>query len=192
METARELTQQMKDEFVGAAHGDCERVKAMLEKHPELADVTASWGETPIQAAAQMARTDIAGLLLDAGAPLDICTASALGMADRVRAFIEEDPSQINATGAHDFPLMHFPVVGGHKAVAELLAECGADVSAGEGLSTPLHAAAATGNVEMAAWLVSRGAKVSSENYEGKTPLQVAIESGSAEVVELLRRYDGA
>jgi ankyrin repeat protein len=51
-----------------------------------------------------------------------------------------------------------------------------------------LHAAAYFGRLEMAEWLLERGADTTATDYEGKTPLQVAEENGHAEVAELLRR----
>ena len=45
--------QQLVDELVGNAHGNIERVQQILGAHPELVNAAASWGETPIQAAAQ-------------------------------------------------------------------------------------------------------------------------------------------
>jgi ankyrin repeat protein len=189
--TQHELTQQMKDEFVGVAHGDYARVKEMLEEHPDLVSAVASWGETAIQAAAQMANRYIAELLLSAGAPLDICTAAALGMSDRVEAMLEEDPSQVNATGAHGIPLMHFPVVGGHKEIAEMLIARGADVNTGDGLNTALHGATHMNSVDMTNWLISHHANINAHDYEGKTPLSIATANGYAELAELLRQHGG-
>lgn len=189
--TQQELTQQMKDEFVGVAHGDYARVKELLEQYPDLVAAVASWGETAIEAAAQMANRDIAELLLSAGAPLDICTAAALGMSDRVEAILDEDPSQINATGAHGIPLMHFPVVGGHKEIAEMLIARGADVNAGGGLNTALHGAAQMNSVDIANWLIAYNANVNAQNYEGKTPLSIATANGHSKLAELLRQHGG-
>jgi len=189
--TQQELTQQMKDEFVGVAHGDYARVKELLEQYPDLVTAVASWGETAIEAAAQMANRDIAELLLSAGAPLDICTAAALGMSDRVEAILDEDPSQINATGAHGIPLMHFPVVGGHKEIADMLIARGADVNAGDGLNTALHGAAQMDTVIMADWLIAHNVSINAQNYEGKTPLSIATANGHSEVAELLRQHGG-
>lgn len=185
------LTQEMKDEFVGVAHGDLRRVKEMLEQHPLLVNVTASWGETPIEAAAQMANRGIAELLLGAGAPLDICTAAALGMVDHVEAILREDPSQIKATGAHGIPLMHFPVVGGYRELAEMLVTRGADVNAGNESNTALHGAAHCNATDMVDWLISQKADVNAHDYEGKTPLAVATASGNEEVAVLLRQHGG-
>lgn len=190
MNATEEITQQMKDEFVGSAHGDVKRVREMLEQNPGLATSVASWGETAIEAAAQMANREIADLLLAAGAPLDICTAAVFGMADRVEAILEEDPDQINATGAHGIPLIYYPVVGNHQELAEMLLKRGADINAGEGMNTALHGAVMFKRLEMAKWLISHQVNVSAKDYEGRTPAELAVSGGNQEMAELLRQGD--
>src|SRR5215217_5815068 len=105
------LSQDTVDEFVGVSHGNVARVKELLEKHPELVNVSASWVETPVEAAAQMANREIMELLLEHGAPVDICTAIALGRDDRVREMLREDPSLKDTKGAHGIPIMYYPVI---------------------------------------------------------------------------------
>ena len=168
------LSQDVIDEFVGVAHGDFVRVRALLAEHPALINARASWNETAIEAAAQVGRRDIAEFLLVHGAPLDICTAAMLGMADRVNTFMQTDPALINAQGAHGIPLLYFPVIGGHPALAETLLEHGANINAGEGGNPPIHGAVMFRQIDMLKWLLDHGANVNALNYESKTPLAVA------------------
>src|SRR5688500_11815561 len=107
------LSQEMIDQFVGAAHSDLDRVKELLAEEPELLNANATWTETAIGAAAHTARRDIAEFLLAAGAPLDICTAAMLGLHQKVEDMICEDTSLSEATGAHGFPLMFYPAITG-------------------------------------------------------------------------------
>jgi len=76
--------------FVGNAHGDLEAVRAALVAEPRLANAAWDWGggdwETALGAAAHMGRRDIAELLLEHGARLDIFAAAMLGDVDVVRA----------------------------------------------------------------------------------------------------------
>jgi ankyrin repeat protein len=191
MTTTQQPTQKTIDEFVGSAHGDFARVRDLLAQYPDLINTNASWVETPIEAAAQMGREDIMTLLLDHGAPLEICTAAALGQADTVAAMLAADPDLAHATGAHDIPVLYFPVIGGHQVIAEQLLAAGANVNAGAGGTTPLHGAALFGRPALAAWLLDHGADPNPPNYENKTPLQVAVARGQHEVAAVLRARGG-
>ncbi len=41
----------------------------------------------------------------------------------------------------------------------------------------------------MVAWLLDHGAGVNTLDYEGKTPLRVALDNGQAEIADLLRQH---
>lgn len=177
---------QLVNRFVNSAHGDLATVRALLEESPELLEAASSQDETAIQAATHTGQTPIIEYLLSQGATLDICTASFLGREEEVRTMLDEDPEQVRAQGAHGLPLLYFPALGGNLAIARLLAERGASVNGGEGLSTPLHAAAMTGRLEMARWLVEQGASKQAKDYSGKTPVEVAAGSNHHDVAEAL------
>ena len=187
--TTGSLPQAMQDEFVGVSHGDFDRVSQMLAANPGLVNAVAAWGETPIQAATQTANLPIMQLLLTAGAPLDICTASVLGLRDRVTLMLKADPSLKNATGAHGIPLLYFPAVVGNQEIAEILLSHGANPNAGEGGNTPLHGAAVFGQAAMAEWLLTHGAYHSPLDYEGKTPIDRAREHSHLDVVHALTSH---
>ncbi|HEV7128033.1 MAG TPA: ankyrin repeat domain-containing protein [Ktedonobacterales bacterium] len=191
MTTAIEPTQAVIDEFVGNAHGNFERVVALLAEYPSVLDANASWNETAIDAAAQMNRDDIAEFLLAAGAPLAICTAAVLGLADQVAAMLDADPTQAQATGAHGIPVLYFPSIANHVAIAELLLARGAEVNAGAGGTTALHGAALFGVADMAEWLLAHGADANVRDQEGKTPLRVALDREQADVAAVLRKHGG-
>lgn len=186
MEATEQVTQAIVDEFVGVCHGNAARVRELLAEYPMLATTDASWIETPIQAAAQLANREIADMLIERGAPIDICTAAVFGMKEKVREMLQADPALRSATGAHGIPVMYFPVVGGHKEIAEDILAAGADVNAGAGGTTPLHGAAMFNRKEMAQWLLANGADPALPNYEGKTARQVAQDAGHTELAELL------
>ena len=50
------LTQETIDEFMRVSHGNAARVRELLAQFPQLVNSNASWGETPIEAAAQVAK----------------------------------------------------------------------------------------------------------------------------------------
>jgi ankyrin repeat protein len=174
------------DEFVGVAHGDFQRLQELLAEYPTVLNADATWHETAIEAAAQMGRVDIVEYLLAAGAPLDICTAAMLGRRADVAAALDADPAAAHATGAHGIPVLYYP------AIAEDLLARGAEVNAGAGGNTPLHGAAMFGQPAMAAWLLAHGADPAARDYNGKTPLEVALDSNQAAVADLLRAHSPA
>ena len=180
-------TQDEINSFVGSAHGDFDTFRAMLEANPGLLNCSAAWQETAIQAAAQTGHVLIAEHLLAAGAPLDICTAAMLGLQDQVTAFLKQDPSLAAAVGAHGIPVLYFPIIRGHLKVAELLLSAGADLNAGEGGTTPLHGAVMYSQTAMVRWLLDLGAKPNPKNYEGKTPLELALSNGNETIAKQLR-----
>jgi hypothetical protein len=95
--------------FVGNAHGDLEAVRASLAEEPRLANAAWDWGggdwETALGAASHMHRPDIAELLLEHGARMDVFAAAMLGEVEIVRAMLDARPELRDATGPHGIPL---------------------------------------------------------------------------------------
>jgi ankyrin repeat protein len=191
MTTAPGPTQEIIDEFVGVAHGDYARVEELLNLYPTLVDARATWGETPLEAASQTGQRKIAELLLRRGAPLDICTAAMLGMTDQVASMLQADSNQAHAMGAHEIPVMYYPALYGHTQIAELLLSHGANINAGTGKETALHGATSFGQLAMAEWLIEHGADINPSDFNGKTPLRVAVESDHKDVGYLLWQHGG-
>jgi ankyrin repeat protein len=183
------LSQEMIDEFVVAAHHDLPFVKEKLAERPDLINENATWIETPIQAAAHVGNREIAEYLLDQGAPLDICTAAMLGLADDVRALLDEDPGLYEAEGAHRIPVMFFPTINGYIPIAQMLLDAGSAINTDEGRQSPLHGAAIFGQTEMAQWLLDHDANPYAKDYEGATPLDRAEANGHEAVAALLRPF---
>jgi ankyrin repeat protein len=183
-----EPTHEEVEQFVIAAHGNFAKAKEMLEANPALLNVR--WpktNETALEAAAHVGSSEIAKYLLSKGAPLDICTAAMLGMADRVKAFLQTDPSLAKSKGAHGIPVMFFAALSGQTKIAELLVAH----EATEGFTSALQGAVRFGHKDMVQWLLSRGADVHVQDFEGKRPLRVAIEKGHNEIAELIRKHGG-
>src|ERR687888_1493104 len=127
------------DELVGNAHGNLARVRELLIQHPQLVNASATWQETPIQAAAQMANRPIIEMLLELGAPMDVYTAAALGRVEDVRRLLSAEPAHAAGTGVHGLPALYFAAVGDSAEVADLFLRLGAEVNSGAGGNTPLH-----------------------------------------------------
>ena len=92
---------------------------------PRSLNAAWDWGggdwETGLGAAAHVGRRDIALLLLEHGARMDIFAAAMLGHLDVVRAMIAAVPEARNWRGPHGIPLLTHAEVGGAAAVVEFL-----------------------------------------------------------------------
>jgi hypothetical protein len=118
--------------FVGNAHSDLHAVRSALADEPRLANAAWDWGagdwETGLGAAAHMGRRDIALLLLEHGARMDVFAAAMLGEVEIVRAMLDSFPALRDAPGPHGIPLLAHAEAGGEEArrVVELLAAAAA------------------------------------------------------------------
>jgi uncharacterized protein len=176
-------------EFVIAGHGNLEKVKRMLEENPELLNEPYPWTETDhetaIQGAAQVGSVSVANYLLERGAPLEICTAAMLGRRDEVEKRINDNSEKINSTGAHGIPLLTHAAWSGDLQLVQYIFRNGAKT----GSSSALHNAVARGYYDLVVWLVDNAnPDISVKNFQGKTPLSVAIESKREQIAQLLRQ----
>jgi len=173
--------------FVIAAHGNPVQAMALLAADPRLLHHRwARTGETALDGAAHTGQRDLAEHLLKAGAPLDIFVAAMLGRADDVTAFLDGDAALVQASGAHGIPLLVYAALSGRVEIIELLvARGGGDT----GHTGALHAAARRGYVDVARWVLNRGADSAATDFAGKTPLQQATERNDEAMMALLHEY---
>lgn len=115
------------EDLVGNAHGNLDRVKEILEAHPQLLEARAPWNETPIEAATQTGARPIIEYLLELGAPLDFFTACVLARRDLVERELAANPARATENGVHGIPALHFAILGGDAEIVRLLVENGAD-----------------------------------------------------------------
>lgn len=107
-------------DFVGAGHGDLDKVKKMLGEQPGLLNATWDWGggdfESAIGGAGHMGRADIAKYLIDQGARYDIFVAAMLGQLDLVKTALTATPTLIDSKGPHGISLLRHAEKGGEGA----------------------------------------------------------------------------
>ena len=108
--------------FVAKAHGDIAVVRELLAGEPALVNAAWDWGggdwETGLGAAAHTGQREIALLLLERGARLDIFAAAMLGFREIVEAILAAFPEAREARGPHGIPLLVHAKVGGEEARA--------------------------------------------------------------------------
>jgi ankyrin repeat protein len=94
---------------VALAHADLDSVRLALERDATLANATVDWAdgdwESALGAASHMHRRDIAELLLEHGARLDVFAAAMLGDVETVKALLTAHPEMRDARGPHGIPL---------------------------------------------------------------------------------------
>lgn len=116
-------------EFVFAAHNDFDKTKAIIEKKPLLLNCMnqAKKGdfESALGGASHMGREDIANLLVERGARMDIFSMVFLGFHQIVKDMIDKYPQYLNAPGPHGFTLLHHARVGKHADLVTWLEEKG-------------------------------------------------------------------
>ena len=114
------LPSELVQEMVMVAHGDEDRVTALLAEQPKLANACWDWGggdfESALGAAAHTGSRGIAEKLLAAGARLDLFAAAMLGYLDVVKATVEACPAARHAPGPHSIPLLVHAQMGGEPA----------------------------------------------------------------------------
>jgi hypothetical protein len=107
-------------DFVIFSHMDLQMVSKLLDKEPALVNSFMDWGggdwESGLVAAAHMGNRDMATLLLERGARMDIFCAVMMGQLDAVRAFLTLQPKLIDAKGPHGFSLHFHAQLAGDQA----------------------------------------------------------------------------
>jgi ankyrin repeat protein len=190
------LPQEFINEFLRLSHFDAERVKHLMKIAPGLIGARATWDESGIEAAAHMGLVPLARHFADHGAPVSTCTATLLGLRDRVEALVKSDPACMRERGAHDIALLAYTAFGDPRLeIADFLLRSGASVHARSlGGLTTLHIAASKGYAELAEILLINGADVNAVAKSGAdqiTPLTLAIKAKHEKMAEFLKSRGG-
>jgi uncharacterized protein len=178
------------EQFVDAVKkGDIAQVGAALSADRQLAASRLANGETPLMAALYRGHHHIVTALVDAGAPIDVFAASALGRLGEL-ALALRDRAQVSAVSYDGWTPLHLAAFFGQRIAAERLLAAGADIGAVSHNSlrnTALHAATAGRRDDVALMLIDRGAPTDIPDAGGYTPLRIAEENKLAEVVTAIR-----
>ncbi len=149
-----------------AREGEVEEVRRLLDAGVDPDAGLGGW--TPLMFAAMNGETEIAAILIDAGASLSR-TNDDFGTALGTAAVALVTPSE------------------GKTAMVDLLLDAGAETESGNGvMMTPLMYAAREGKREIVARLLAAGANASHQDVRGWSPLLFAVRSGDPEIVRMM------
>lgn len=120
----------------------------------------------------------------------DVHALAASGHLHRLRALLENDPSQAKAKDAKGETPLHHAARHGDVAIIELLLAHGADPNAKTSVgATPLHVARAFGEERAAKVLVAAGAKTGSELSDDDADVQRAVNLARSKIDDLRKLF---
>ncbi|HXT35150.1 MAG TPA: ankyrin repeat domain-containing protein [Chloroflexota bacterium] len=178
--------------FSAIQHGDQGSLARVIAEDPELAKAVNPGGVSALMWALYMRRPELARLLLDHGADLDLFAAAALGDAARLRGLASDQADRISAYSPDGWTGLALAAHFNQVEAAQTLLDLGADLQArsrNANGNTPLHAALAGLSGDTAALLLAQGADVNAADANGWTPLHLAAASGRLDLARLVLNY---
>lgn len=169
--------------------GDAPTVEKILADTPELAELRDEQGISALLTALYHRQDDIASRILERHPEMDIFDAAAAGDLDRVRHFLDADPSLVTAYSPDGWTALHLAAFFGRPDVVDLLIDRGAGIdmlSTSMG-NTALQAATANGQSKVVRRLLDRNAEVDYATVQGGfTALHGAANGGQTEIAGML------
>src|SRR5712672_784275 len=184
-------------------------VEPLLATHPGDINARGGFHTTPLHAALAKGNLEIAGLLIEHGADLDVLdiegssvlnVASSSGYLENVE-FLLERGADANKEDRDGTAPLNTASRMGELDIARVLLSRGAAVDSCDSIGwTPLHAASRYGHLNVVRLLIQSGGAVDPRINDGWTPLYAASRYGYLDIVRLLiqsgavvcsRRNDG-
>jgi ankyrin repeat protein len=183
--------------------------KLLIENGAEL-EPEAAWPHTPLSWAVTCGAFDVADLLIQKGAELDLWCAAGLGRLAAVESFWVNGKLKPGAsrTGGTRFingkqlpkppdsevgiisDALYIAARNGHALTAKFLLDHGADTEfRSYGDSTPLGWAAEGGHLLVSDILLANNADPNAPDGEGRTPLTRALKNGHTQLAQALRDH---
>jgi ankyrin repeat protein len=179
----------MKELFAAIQAGDTPGVGALLLESPGAVNARNDSGVSAFLFAKYNGKGDIAQLLVDRGAALDVFDVAAAGDAVRLRRMIASDAALAQSFSADGWTPLHLAAFFGHPECAAALLDAGAKVnerSTNAMHNMPIHAAAAGRRTELVRLLIERGAYVNARQHGGWSALHAAAQNGDVTMAQLL------
>ncbi|HEY3321923.1 MAG TPA: ankyrin repeat domain-containing protein [Planctomycetota bacterium] len=188
------------DIFTAARAGFLDAVKKLLGEQPSLLNAADATGRTPLQRAALTPSPSadceaVADFLILSGADIDIFTACAFGIIERVERLLKADPNLVKARCQGGTPL-HWAArpqrnPAAASSICAILLRAGAQIEAADlelnGMSALHHAAQWGSPVEVLDLLLAAGADLQDRDNLGWTALDHATQNSHAASADFLR-----
>lgn len=175
--------------FAAIAEGDVDRVHALLEAEPALADARDHDGVSALMRARYRLDPDMVEAIRARAADLDVFEAATFGDLARLDVLLEEHPAAARSRSADGFTPLHLAAFFGQTDAVRLLLARGAEPDVrGQGwmTGTALSAAAAGGHTAIVLLLLEVGVDPNVQQAQGFTPLHAAAQNADLEAVRAL------
>lgn len=169
--------------------GNRQTVSDLLTTQPDLANAHTPDGLSVVLLAAYYGQPEIAMLIVEHGANLNLFEAASAGQLEIVKSILSTQPDLINAYAPDGFFPLALAAFFGHSNIIAYLLNQGADVhqtAKNTQRINALHAASANRHLNICRILIDHGIDVNTKQEGGFTPLQAAAQNGQLELVELL------
>jgi len=186
------LAADSEDFMTAIQKGEIAKVTAALDQQPGLANAQRKDGSSAVLFALYTRHREIADLLINRGCAIGFAEACALGQFDRVKSFLQQDPSLVNQLSADGFPPLSLATFFGHHDTVILLLAHRADPniqSRNRIRVTALHSAVDRQDETLVEILLSHGANPNATEFLGGTPLHAAAMGGMNSIARTLVRH---
>lgn len=170
-------------------YGNLEEYLSWLSSHPADIDAITAGGVPAVRFAMYYGRPDIAAILVEKGAKLDLFTAAAVGRLDVLQEQASSTPELIHCLSIDGYPALGMACFFNHAGCVEFLLDRGAQVnqpSDNPQHVMPIHAAVAARSLPITRMLLQHGADANAIQGGGFSPLHTAAQNGDLEIARLL------
>jgi ankyrin repeat protein len=180
----------MEQPFLDAIKGGrLDELRSLIQSDPALLRAKDANGASAILVSVYHQRKDVAALLAELGAPVDLFEASALGRVDRIEEILRAEPQRVSEYAPDGFTPVALAAFFGHADAVRALIAAGADVRAPAKNAfkvQALHAAVAGRNLDIVKAVLEAGADPNAQQQAGFRPIHEAGTNANRALAELL------